>query len=180
MTTQGALGLKHGGHERVLNTEGYLLAPKKCEFREEGKWIYLKVRGGEQKYPRPDNWVGVGKDKFEQGELIGSAYNTTSPIYKLNALIKLIRAKGSNGIKYFEKDNVIVSDCYAYEDGVIRYVENKSGDIEVWIGDTQYDYSPTSMYYFYDGCEVKKYQRFCSGVINLEVLRPKCRLLRKI
>lgn len=80
--------------ERVLNTEANLKAPKQCEFREEGRWIYLKVRGGELRYPRPDNWVGVGKTKFEKGDLIGSAYNTTSPIYKLNALIKLMRAKG--------------------------------------------------------------------------------------
>lgn len=93
-TTQSALGLKHGGHERVLNTEGLLKAPKQCEFREEGRWIYLKVRGGELKYPRPNNWVGVSKTKFEKGDLIGGAYNTTSPIYKLNALIKLMRAKG--------------------------------------------------------------------------------------
>mgnify|MGYP003248114612 FL=1 len=54
----------------MLNTEGNLKAPKQCEFREEGRWIYLKVRGGELKYPRPNNWVGVGKTKFEKGDLI--------------------------------------------------------------------------------------------------------------
>ena len=171
-TTQSALGLKHGGHERVLNKEGNFYAPKQCEFREEGRWIYLKVRGGELKYPRPDNWVGVGKEKFEKGELIGAAYNTSSPISKLNALIKLMRAKGSDGTRYFEKDNIIVSDCYAYEDGVIRYVETKSGDIEVWIGNTQYDFSPVSMYYYPDGTEVKKFQRICSGVANMNHVIP--------
>lgn len=171
-TTQSALGLKHGGHERVLNKEGNFYAPKQCEFREEGRWIYLKVRGGELKYPRPDNWVGVGKEKFEKGELIGAAYNTSSPISKLNALIKLMRAKGSDGTRYFEKDNIIVSDCYAYEDGVIRYVETKSGDIEVWIGNTQYDFSPVSMYYYPDGTEVKKFQRICSGVVNMNHVIP--------
>lgn len=159
--------MKHGGHERVLNTEGLLKAPKQCEFREEGRWIYLKVRGGELKYPRPNNWVGVGKTKFEKGDLIGGAYNTTSPIYKLNALIKLMRAKGSDGTRYFEKDNVIVSDCYALNDGVIHYKETKEGDIEVWIGDTQYDYNPDCMYYFPDGTEVKKFQRISSGVCNM-------------
>lgn len=166
-TTQSALGLKHGGHERVLNTEGNLKAPKQCEFREEGRWIYLKVRGGELKYPRPNNWVGVGKTKFEKGDLIGSAYNTTSPIYKLNALIKLMRAKGSDGTRYFEKDNVIVSDCYALNDGVIHYKETKEGDTEVWISDTQYDYNPECMYYFPDGTEIKKFQRISSGVCNM-------------
>lgn len=78
----------------------------------------------------------------------------------------------SDGTRYFEKDNIIVSDCYAYEDGVIRYVENKNGDIEVWIGNTQYDYSPVSTYYFQDGAEVKKFQRICSGVVNMNHVIP--------
>lgn len=159
--------MKHGGHERVLNKEGNFYAPKQCEFREEGRWIYLKVRGGELKYPRPDNWVGVGKEKFEKGELIGAAYNTASPISKLNALIKLLRAKGSDGTRYFEKDNIIVSDAYAMNDGIIHYKETKDGDIEVWIGNVQYDYSPVSTYYYPENTEVKKFQRICSGVQNM-------------
>jgi hypothetical protein len=65
------------------------------------------------------------------------------------------------------KDNTIISDCYAYEDGVIRYVENKMGDIEVWIGSRQYDYNDQCAYYFPDGSEVKKYDRICSGVVNM-------------
>lgn len=151
----------------MLDQSGYLTAPKQCEFREEGKWIILKVRGGELKYPRPDNLVTLGKTKFEKGENICIAYSTTSPIYRLNTLIKLMRAKGSDGQRYFEKDDVIVSDCYAYEDGIIRYVESKEGDIEVWIGDRRYDYNPKCIYYFPDGSEIKKYQRICSGVVNM-------------
>lgn len=99
--------------------------------------------------------------------MIGAAYNTTSPINQLNALIKLLRAKGSDGTRYFEKDNIIVSDSYAYEDGIIHYKETPDGDIEVWIGNTQYDYNPMVMYYYPDGTEVKKYQRICSGVVNM-------------
>lgn len=159
--------MKHGGKERVLLKEGYLLAPKECEFREEGRWMYLKVRGGELKYPRPDNLVTTGKTKFKKDELICTAYATTSPIYRLNALVSLFKAKASMGTRYYEKDNVIVSDCYAYEGGVIKYVENKIGDIEVWIGGTQYDYNPECMYYYPDGTEIKKYQRFASGVVNM-------------
>lgn len=53
---------------------------------QEGRWLKLKVRGGEMVYPRPDNFVPVGgKTKFAAGEIIGTAYETTSPIYKLNA-----------------------------------------------------------------------------------------------
>lgn len=150
-----------------MQQEGNFRAPKACEFSEEGKWLFLKVRGGQLKYPRPENWVGVGKTKFSEGELIGCAYSTTSPIYKLNALIKLMKAKGSDGTRYFEKDNVIVSDCYCFETGTIRYVENKEGDIEVWIGNIQYDYNPNVIYYYPEGTEIKKFQRFCSGVCNM-------------
>ena len=74
--TQGILGLKHGGHERVLDLSGNLFAPKDCTVRIEGKWLFLKVRGGELKYPLPSNWVGVSKESFKEGELIGTAYNT--------------------------------------------------------------------------------------------------------
>lgn len=167
-TTQAALGLKHGGHERVLDRTGYLVAPKSCTFREEGRWIYLRVRGGEElKYPRPDNLVTLNKDKFEKGENVCVAYNTTSPIYKLNAMVSLMRAKGSVGLKYFEKENVIVSDCYALESGTIHYEETDRGDIKVTINGREYQYNPLCMYYFPDGASVSKYDRICSGVENM-------------
>jgi hypothetical protein len=76
---------------------------------------------------------------------------------------------------YVEKESVIVSECYAYEEGEIKYVEKK-GDIEVWIGDTRYVYNPLCMYYYPEGTKIKKYQRFCSGVLDanrmIKVLSP--------
>lgn len=167
-TTQAALGLKHGGHERVLSKDGYLKIDKACTFREEGKWIMLKVRGGELKFPRPDNLVTLGKDKFEKGESVCCAYNTSSPIVKLNSLINLMRARPSAGLRYFEKDNIIVSDCYAYEDGIIQYVEDSDENIQVKIGSREYQYNPECMYYFPDGAEVRKFDRICSGVVNMD------------
>ena len=73
----------------------------------------------------------------------------------------------SDGQRYFEKDNTIISDCYAYESGIIRYVENKFGEIEVYIGSRLYEYNDQCMYYFPDGSEVKKFDRICSGVVNM-------------
>ena len=167
-TTQSALGLKHGGKERVLSQDGYLKAPKQCTFREDGKWIVLKTRTGELKYPRPDNLVTLDKTEFEKDENVCCAYSTTSPIYKLNALIELMKARRSNGQRYFEKDKIIVSDCYALNDGVISYTEDKRGNMVVKIGDVEYQYNPQCMYYFPDGAAVKKYDRICSGVINMQ------------
>ena len=168
--TQSALELKHGGHERVISREGYLKIDKPCTFREEGKWIYLKVRGkgSELKFPRPDNLVTLGKDTFDAGESICCAYNTTSPIVKLNNLISLMKAIRSKGKRYFEKDNVILSDCYAYEDGVIKYTNDDLGNLEIQIGSYKYQYNPQCMYYFSDGAQVKKFDRICSGVINMD------------
>ena len=38
----------------------------------------------------------------------------------------------------------------------------------VKIGDVEYQYNPQCMYYFPDGAAVKKYDRICSGVINMQ------------
>ena len=166
--TQGALALKHGGHERVLSADAYLSIDKPCTFREEGKWIYLKVRGKELKFPRPDNLVTLDKDKFEAGEHICCAYHTVSPINKLNSIIALVKAIGSNGLRYYEKDTVILSDCYCLKEGTIHYVEDEAGNINVEIGGETYQYNPNCMYYFPDGAHVEKFDRICSGLVNME------------
>lgn len=156
------------GHERIYDFSSSLIAPKDCKFREEGKFIILKVRGSELKYPRPSNLVTLGREDFKAGEIVCSAYNTTSPIFKLNGTLSLLRARGTAGTKYFEKDNVLIADCYALNSGVINYKENsKTGEIEVWIGSKRYTYSPESMYYFPDGAKVEKFDRICSGIVDM-------------
>ena len=177
--TQNALGLKHGGHEKKLNKGGILKAPFDCVVEEEGKWLVLKSKNGKKinKYPRPDNIIFPGEtNEFKEGEVVCAAYDTVSPIFKLSAMISLMKAKASTGSRYFEKESIIVSECYAYEEGEIKYVEKK-GDIEVWIGDVRYVYNPLCMYYYPEGTKIKKYQRFCSGVLDanrmIKVLSPK-------
>lgn len=78
-----------------------------------------------------------------------------------------MRAKPSLGSRYFEKETVLVSDCYALEDGTIHYEEDESGYIHVTIGSKEYQYNPLAMYYFPDGYEVKKFDRICSGVVYM-------------
>ena len=169
-STQGALGLKHGGHEKVLDRASILKAPDKCKFKEEGNWIVLTTDHGDLYYPRPTNLVKVDKDEFEKGETICSAYNTISPINALNSFIKLIKAIGSNGKRYYEKDNILVSECFAYEDGTITYKENKNGEIEVFIGKRQYYYNPECIYVFPNGSQVKKFDKICNGVIDMNLV----------
>ena len=176
--TQGALALKHGGHEKVLAKGGILKAPFDCVVEENGKWLILKSKNGkkENKYPRPDNIVFPGDvTEFKEGDIVCTAYDTTSPIHKLSAMISLMKAKSTQGSRYFEKESIITSECYAYEEGEIKYVEKK-GDIEVWIGNIRYVYNPLCMYYYPEGTKIKKYQRFCSGVLDanrmIKVLSP--------
>lgn len=167
--TQGALSLKHGGHERVIDESGILRAPENCRLDTSNpNWLILRCRGGKElKYPRPSNFVENNKDKYQKGDIIGTAYRTTSPIYQLNALIKLMRAKGSDGSRYFEKDNVLVSDCYCLESGEIHYIIDSEGIMKVTIGGREYYYEDESMYYYPEGTFINKYQRFCSGVVDI-------------
>lgn len=171
-TTQSMLGLKHGGHERVLDESGYLKAPKDCTYRTDDKWIYLKVKGkkDELKYPKPQNLIEYPKTEFKEGESCCCLYKSCSPAYKLNALISLLKAKPSIGKRFFEKDDITASECYALEDGVIKYVEDGKGNIDVYIGDRLYLYNPDCMYYFPDGAKVKKFDRICSGVVRMDLV----------
>jgi len=169
-TTQGVLALKHGGHERVLDVSGELKCPDdNCTLKEEGRFLILENSKNTYKFPKPANLVLVPSEKFNKGDIIGTAYNTVSPISSLNAEIKLLKAsKGSKTARYFEKDNVLINDCYAYEEGEIHYKENKDrGYIEVWIGNKRYDYNDKCIYYFPEGTLIKKHQRFCNGVENM-------------
>ena len=165
--TQSLLALKHGGHEKKIAMDTVFYAPKACELENDGKWLILKVRGGKMIYPQPENWVGTGKGKFKEGDLIGSAYTTETPAYRLNAIIHVMGAKSTSGTRYFEKENVVVSDCFAYEDGQIHYKEDKAGNIRVYIGNTEYQYNPECLYYFPDGAQVKKFDKICSGTVNM-------------
>lgn len=78
-----------------------------------------------------------------------------------------MRARVSAGVRYFEKDVMIVSDCYAIADGVIHYEVDNRGEMTVKIGAYEYDYNPKCMYYYPDGTAIKKYQRICSGIVNI-------------
>lgn len=169
--TQAALGLKHGGHERVLNTGNILYAPKAVkEVREDGKYLILDcVSGGELIYPRPENIIIPPKKAQKTGDIVCAAYNTSSPQIQLNSMLKLMRAIGGNGAKkYFEKDDVIMSECYAYEPGIITYKTDKqTGEIKVDIGGIRYTYNSRCIYFYPEGTKIEKYQRFCSGVIDI-------------
>lgn len=153
----------------MIDESGILRAPENCRLDSSSpNWLILKCRGGKElKYPKPSNFVENNKDKYSKGDIIGTAYRTTSPIYQLNALVTLMKAKRSEGSRYFEKDKVLVSDCYALDSGELHYSLDSDGDIKVTIGAREYNYEDESMYLYPEGTKITKYQRFCSGVVDI-------------
>ena len=168
-TTQGLMALKHGGHERKLSDGIYLYAPADCEVEESGKWLLVKLKGGTvKKYLRPDNIVMMGNEtKFKKGDIICCAYYSVSPAIKVKNLTKLLGAACTSGVQYFEKDTLIVSQCYAPEDGVLEYVETSAGNVKITVGGKEIGYNSNCMYYYPSGTRVKKFQRICSGVADM-------------
>lgn len=111
--------------------------------------------------------MNLNKTSFKKGENVCIAYNTTSPINKVTCLMKLMMARISQGERYYEKESALITDCYAYEDGIIHYQEDESGYMHVFIGDKEYLYNPEAMYYYPDGTSIKKFDRICNGVIDM-------------
>ena len=167
--TQGLMALKHGGHERQLSSENNLIAPADCEVEESGNWLLVKLKGGTvKKYLRPANIVMMGNNtKFNKGDIICSAYHATTPAIKVKYMTKLLGANLNSGVQYFEKDIIIISQCYAVDDGVIEYIEDNMGKIKVKIGKREYEYNENCLYYYPAGTTVKKYQRICSGLADM-------------
>lgn len=162
---------KHGGHERVIDQQAYLRAPENCTLEDDPNWIRLKSGRKEFLYPKPANFVLNDKGSFQKGEVVGAAYHTTSPIYSLNALISLMRASGGEGVKYFEKDTPFISECYAYDSGKIHYeITPGTDEVRVFIGSREYSYNDKVIYYYPEGTMINKYQRFCSGIANMDII----------
>lgn len=169
--TQGMLALKHGGNLFNLEPDNGLSAGvdiDRVELLEQFIILYSK----DQKFvlPRPSNWVTNFSTTggYKKGEIIGYAYHPVTPSYKLDCFIALSKARKVRASKQFEKNKIEFSACYALEEGVIKYKRNPDGELEIVIGDKVYPYNPESLYFLPEGTKVKKFERFCSGLIDLD------------
>ena len=169
--TQAGLSLKHGGFLFNLDPLSKVVAPENVVVSLTDDWI---VMTGKKiyKYPKPENFIlnYVDGNKYKKGETVGVSYHIFTPAYKLDCVIELCEARKIVSKKKFAKNQVLKSECYAYNDGTIKYVQGPRGEIQVFIGDIQYRYNPESMYLFPDGAQVKKYDRICTGVLDLKEL----------
>lgn len=166
--TQGMLGLKHGGNLFSMMPDSALPAIDNVD-NVQILDDYLIVKCGDKvyKYPKPDNWVvNYSPDgTYKKGENIGYAYHTVTPSYLLDCFIKLTKARKGRTTKRFTKNTIDMVACYAIEGGKIHYdVQNGY----VTIGKYSYPYNSNVMYFYPEGAEVKRLQRFCNCLLDLD------------
>lgn len=165
--TQGMLGLKHGGSLRDLFDFEQYLAPEEGTVEVRDQFIYFKGKDKEYRYPKSDNFVinYSTNGKFKKGQSFGCNYKPLTPVWNLESVIKLTKARGVN-MKPYAKNDIQVSQCYAIDEGKIRY-EYSNETMKVYVGDREYIYNPNCAYYYPEGTLIHKYQRFCSGVLDI-------------
>lgn len=170
--TQAGLSLKHGGALFQIEPNGNLTTSQDCTVEVDDLFITLKTKTKIERYPKPENFVQSFESSgfYKAGTLIGSTFKLNSPAYRLDSVITLCEGKRVNPNKRFAKNRVLITDCYACNSGTIHYKMDTAGNIKVFIDDVEYDYNPEAMYLFPDGALVSKYDRICSGTLNLRRL----------
>lgn len=178
--TQGMLALKHGGSLFVVDDDNALICNKdvsRIEVLDRFVIIHLTEDDKTYKFPKPANWVTnfSATGSYAAGEPIGYAYRSVTPSYKLDCFIALAKANKVKPSKRFEKNYIVKSSCYALEDGIVNYMIGPTGKVRVMVGTTEYPYSENSLYFIPDGAKVKKYQRICSDLIDLDWYLERCK-----
>jgi len=166
--TQSGLSLKHGGRLYETDKKAGIIAPIDCTLQITDNFIVLK---GEETYvyPRSTEFVQnyVDDNKYKKGDLVGVVYRQFTPSYRLDCVIKLIGAAGSNSRKKAINNKVLITECYAYGPGKIHYVVEDKSIVRVEIGDYSYSYDPDACYFIPEGAHVEFGQRFCTGTVNM-------------
>jgi len=170
--TQSGLSLKHGGRLFETDKNAAIRCPKNgCHLSITETYVVLTSPSGrEYLYPKTDNFVQNYNNTgiYQKDEVVGVSYRLFTPSYRLDSVIKLLGAQSTNSRKTILNNKVMISECYAYSDGVIKY--EKVGDkiVGVKIGDKEYSYNPSACYFIPEGTEIKKGQRFCTGTMDLD------------
>jgi DNA-directed RNA polymerase, beta'' subunit/160 kD subunit len=167
--TQSSLSLKHGGNLFNLDPNAALYAPEDCVLTCSKNTLELTTEGSKLILPKSRTFVinRVRDNSYEKGDLIGYSYNPTTPSSNLDGIIRLTKSRAMIQEKRFARNEVISSQCYALSDGIISYDFSKG---EVTIGTHTYELNPNCTYYFPSGTIVKKYDRICSGVADLDFI----------
>jgi hypothetical protein len=182
--TQSGLSLKHGG--RLFETDklaGIVCPEDDCHLNLTDAFIVLTSPSGkEYLYPKTDNFVQnyTNTGKYKKGEVVGVAHKLVTPSYRLDSVIKLLGAQSTSSPKTVLNNKVLITECYAYEEGILKY--EKVGDkvTGVTIGNIRYYYNPSASYFIPDGTLVKKGQRFCTGTMDLDAAIRKTKNYKQV
>lgn len=180
--TQKGLALKHGGslynldidessNKDIKKDNGCFRAQENGTVELTDDFILFHGETKEYKYPKCDNYTPTysANGQYKKGEVFGVCYREVTPAYKLDSVIKLCQAKSTTSRKKFSNNSKLVSECYAAKSGVIHY-QLIDGEMTVSIDDDQYWYNSESVYKYPDGTKVNKYDRICSGTLDLNSL----------
>jgi len=171
--TQAGLKLKHGGKLFTIDEkhDPPLIAPEDGQMEmEDYRMIFHGKSGKDYIWPKSSMFVLDYKNDsniYKKGDKLGQNYHPVTSAYQLDCLIKLCQARTTNSKKKFATNKKVISTCYALEDGVISYKIN-GDDIRVFIDEDEYNYNPDSMYIYPDGSKVKKFDRICTGTLDMK------------
>lgn len=169
--TSAGLALKHKGSFTNLDPKSRLEAKESCTVTLTDLWIIVNGVSGQSLYPKPNNFMlNYSIDNsYLKGDTIGYAYHAVTPSYIQDCIINLTKARGTVPKKLIARNKVIVSDCYAFNSGKIHYIYSGSNEItSVTIDGISYRYNPNCLYLFKEGSYVNKYDRICTGVLDLD------------
>ena len=169
--TQSGLALKHGGNLFNLDPDDALIAPEDGKLTLDEYWItFIGNSGQKYVYPKGNNFIQnySANDTYKKNDRLGTNYHAVTPAYKLDSVIKLCLARTTNGTKSFSNNIKLTSECYAIKDGIIEYKLGADDLIHVYIGDEEYAYNPDVLYKLPNGSKVKKYDRICTGTLDIK------------
>lgn len=168
--TQGGLKLKHGGDLYNLDPNDRIKAPENGRLEVLGNHLIFH---GDSKsdylYPKSSMFIQnySPNDRYKKGEPFAVNYHAVTPSYALDCIIKLCLARSTNNDKSFANNKKLVSECYAINDGVVKY-DTEGEYIRVYVGDVEYTYNPDCLYFLPEGTPVKKFDRICTGVLDMK------------
>ena len=173
---QGGLALKHGGTFKRISDEHILKAT------DDGKVISLKdnkllveYNGVKKTYFVTNKFI-VNLSEFKAGEVIGYINYMITPSYKLDSLIKLLKAGNTlNSSKL--KVYVNTSNSVSLYSGVINYeIDNANGLILIKVDKKivdSVDLNSDTLIPYPDGEHIKKYSKVNSNILDMKHLISK-------
>jgi hypothetical protein len=170
--TQSGLSLKHGGRLFETDKKACIICPEDgCHLSLTDAFIVLTSPSGrEYLYPKTENFVqnytNIGR--YKKGDVVGVSYKLVTPSYRLDSVIKLLGAQSTSSPKTVLNNKVLVTECYAYGEGILKYERTGDKVTGIVIGDQRYYYNPSAAYFIPDGTLVKKGERFCTGTLDLD------------